>query len=137
MISLSPDHRLHERRRSSVKTILLCICITVLSLSGCSRAPVQNDAEISRHISTAQAVVDDSAAVSSTVSAGVSADHNPSATAASAAPSETARPSAETAAAESADTSSGEKAETPSLRRLKYIDAWDEWHRRRLPLSAG
>ena len=35
---------------------------------------------------------------------------------------------ARTAAAESADTSSGEKAETPSPRRLKYIDAWDEWH---------
>ena len=128
MISLSPDHRLHERRRSSVKTILLCICITVLSLSGCSRAPVQNDAEISRHISTAQAVVDDSAAVSSTVSAGVSADHNPSATAASTAPSETARPSAETAAAESTQASSEETAQEASPRKLKYIDAWDEWH---------
>ena len=107
-----------------MKTILLCICITVLSLSGCSRAPVQNDAEISRHISTAQAVVDDSAAVSSTVSA----DHNPSATAASTAPSETARPSAETAAAESTQASSEETAQEASPRKLKYIDAWDEWH---------
>ena len=133
MIILSPVHRLRERRRSLLKTILLCICLIVISAAGCGRTPVQNDAEISRHLSTVQDAAADSAAMSSAGPAGQTGGKDPaaadsSAEVSAAETSAAAKTSGEAAAAESADTSSGEKAETPSLRRLKYIDAWDEWH---------
>ena len=133
MIIPSPVHRLRERRRSLLKTILLCICLIVISAAGCGRTPVQNDAEISRHLSTVQDAAADSAAMSSAGPAGQTGGKDPaaadsSAEVSAAETSAAAKTSGEAAAAESADTSSGEKAETPSLRRLKYIDAWDEWH---------
>ena len=116
-----------------MKTILLCICLIVISAAGCGRTPVQNDAEISRHLSTVQDAAADSAAMSSAGPAGQTGGKDPaaadsSAEVSAAETSAAAKTSGEAAAAESADTSSGEKAETPSLRRLKYIDAWDEWH---------
>lgn len=48
-----------------MKTILLCICLFVISAAGCGRTPVQNDAEISRHLSTVKDAAADSAAMSS------------------------------------------------------------------------
>ena len=137
-----------------MKTILLYICLIVISVAGCGRAPAQNDAEISGHISAGKDAAADSAAASSTVPAGPAGDKAPaaevptaeaasdaassvqassaqsssveaSATAKQAEETETA---AEKASAESTKTVSHDKAQAPAPRKLKYIDAWEEWH---------
>ena len=102
-----------------MKTILLCICLIVISAAGCGRTPVQNDAEISRHLSTVQDAAADSAAMSSAGPAGQTGGKDPAAEDSSAEVS-----AAETSAA--ANTSGAQKARILPPEK-----------RRRLPLSAG
>ena len=89
-----------------MKTILLCICLIVISAAGCGRTPVQNDAEISRHLSTVKDAAADSAAMSSAGPAGQTGGKDPaaadsSAEVSAAETSAAAKTSGETAAAES------------------------------------